>query len=157
MNELIEKENTAISSQSFRTDIMDLQEILLRFSERHIECPLQHHFSDGVYVREIMMPKDSVVIGKIHKFGHICIVNGDFEFVTEFSKERIKGFKVFVSNPGEKRAIRTYEDTTFITIHPTQETDLGELETMLISESYEDYEKFLLAEQDKLERLEVLV
>ena len=34
------------------------------------KCPLRHFFADGVYVREIFIPKGMLIVGKIHKHSH---------------------------------------------------------------------------------------
>ena len=34
------------------------------------KAPLKHSFADGIYVREIFIPKDTVIVGKIHRHDH---------------------------------------------------------------------------------------
>ena len=36
--------------------------------------PIRHFFMDGVYVREMTMYKDTVVVGAIHKHLHMCFL-----------------------------------------------------------------------------------
>ena len=36
--------------------------------------PIKHFFMDGVYVREMTMYKDTVVVGAIHKHLHMCFL-----------------------------------------------------------------------------------
>ena len=33
----------------------------------HVECPLVHRFTNKMYIREIFMPKGTLVTSKIHK------------------------------------------------------------------------------------------
>ena len=34
--------------------------------------PLKHSFSEGVYIREMLMEEGGIVIGKLHKYSHTC-------------------------------------------------------------------------------------
>ncbi len=47
-----------------------------------IEIPVRHYFAKDSYAREIVIPKDTIVLGKIHKFSHINICSkGDIKFM----------------------------------------------------------------------------
>ena len=35
-----------------------------------VDCPLQHLFAPGLYIRTIYIPANSVLVGKIHKHRH---------------------------------------------------------------------------------------
>jgi hypothetical protein len=128
-----------------RAALLDAQDFMLSMDEsERVECPLTHRFTPGLYCRELVVPADTIVMGKIHKKEHICIANGDFEYVTEEGSERVTGFRVFITKPGIKRLVKTYTDTTFITFHPTETTDVDELEQELVALTYEDYDNYLI-------------
>lgn len=92
-----------------------------------------NHFAPGVYARELTIPADTVAIGKTHGKEHLLIVvKGDVTIVTDQGRHRIRAPAVFTSPAGVKRALYTHEDTTFITIHPTDETDLDKIEADII-------------------------
>ena len=38
------------------------------------ECPVTHRFSDGCYLREILMPKGTLIVGKVHGTQHFNII-----------------------------------------------------------------------------------
>jgi hypothetical protein len=40
--------------------------------------------------------------------------------------------------PGTKRALYIHEDATWVTFHPTPETDLEKIETQLIAKDFDD-------------------
>lgn len=128
-----------------RSRILSLQETMLAETDLHIECPVKHTFAPGVYAREIFMPKDSVVIGKIHRHAHINIVSrGKVSVVTEFGPQIIDATEytqTFVSLPGTKRAVHILEDTTWTTIHLTNETDLAKIEEEIIAKAYDELEQ----------------
>jgi quercetin dioxygenase-like cupin family protein len=127
-----------------RRGIHALQDIMLDMPEEEkfdIESMTSHHFAPGVYAREYFIPKGSVVIGKIHKTEHFNIVcKGKCSVSTEDGPLVFEGPCVFVSRPGVKKAVYAFEDTTWITIHVTEETDLERIEEEVIAKDYDEIE-----------------
>ncbi len=111
-----------------------------------VDCPLQHSFIDGVYVRTIHIPAGTVIVGKIHKHSHANILSqGEVSVFTEGGGlERLKGPLTMVSEAGTKRAVYAHTDTVWTTIHKTDETDLDKIERYVIADTYQEYEQFLL-------------
>ncbi len=100
-----------------------------------------HHFAPGVYARELFIPKGVVLTGKIHKTEHINIVSqGKIAVATEDGQKIIEAPCIFVSKPGTKRAGYALEDTTWITIHVTEETDLMKIEQQVIATDHGEIE-----------------
>jgi len=98
-----------------------------------------HHFSGGLYARELTLPKGSTVIGKIHKHAHLNVVlRGHVTVTTPFGTEDIKGPCIFESKPDTKRAVYAHEETVWLTFHPTDETDVDEIEKQIILPDYSD-------------------
>jgi quercetin dioxygenase-like cupin family protein len=108
------------------------------------DANLQHHFAPGAYGRTLFFPKGTVIVGKIHKHAHLNILSqGEVVVLTESGgMERLKGPLTMVSPPGTKRAVYALEDTTWTTVHLTDETDLAKIEDHVIAPTYEDYEMF---------------
>lgn len=98
----------------------------------HIE-PV-HRFADGIYAREITIPKGTLLTGKIHRTRHLNIVSaGQIAVWSEGEPLRvITAPYSFVAEPGTRRLGYAYEDTVWTTIHATTETDLEKLEAELI-------------------------
>ena len=100
--------------------------------------PLKHSFTPGMYIREIFMPAGTILTTQIHKTEHPfviskgrCLVylnheNGWKEFVAPHSG---------ITYPGTRRILFILEDTIWTTFHPTELTDLLEIEKHL-SEDY---------------------
>ena len=106
-----------------------------------IDAMTFHHFAPGVYAREMKIPKGVVVTGKIHKTTHLSIVSqGRISIATEEGNKIIEAPAIFVTKPGTKRAAYALEDTTFITIHVTEETDLEKIEQLVIAKDYKELE-----------------
>ena len=107
--------------------------------------PLKHSFSEGVYIREMLMKKGGIVIGKLHKYSHTWfLMQGELTVATdEGTKEYIA--PCYVNAPaGAKRVIYAIEDSVFINVHPNpiNITDIEQLENMLTCTSYNAYEKY---------------
>ena len=103
-------------------------------------CPLTHHFAPGVYMREMLIPAGTTIVGKLHRHAHHNLVlRGLAVVATEFGDKVVKGGDVFVSQPGTKRAVRAIEDTVWITVHPnvSDTQDLSAIEEYVIAPSYE--------------------
>lgn len=133
------KEQQLPAAQKFRGAVVALEQQLKTLPQ--VDCPLIHHFAPGAYAREIFLPADTIVIGKIHKHGHLnFITQGEVSVVTEFGTERYKAPYTFVSLPLTKRALYTHSDTIWTTVHVTTETDLTKLEEELIWPSYDNPE-----------------
>jgi quercetin dioxygenase-like cupin family protein len=134
---------------STRARLFQLQEAVGELPE--VDCPLQHVFAPGAYARTIFIPKGTVIVGKIHKHAHLNILSqGDVTVQTEGGGlERLQGPLTIVSPPGTKRAVYAHTDTTWTTIHLTDETDLDKIEEHVIAKTYEDYEQFLLEADTK--------
>ncbi|MCB1238213.1 MAG: hypothetical protein KDB30_00875 [Tetrasphaera sp.] len=108
-----------------------------------VDLKVVHHFSKGVYARELHIPKGTVLTGHIHKFDNLNIMSqGDLSIVTESGVVRVKAPHTVVSPPGTKRLAYAHEYTIWTTIHGTHETDVSKIEDEFIAHSYEDYLAF---------------
>lgn len=108
-----------------------------------VEIEVRHHFSKGVYAREIFIPKGTVLVGKIHKHENLNIISqGDISVLTENGMERLKAPFTLVSPPGTKRAGFAHEDTVWLSIHGTDETDVDKIELEFIAQNEAEYIEF---------------
>lgn len=97
-------------------------------------APVTHRFAPGVYLREIFMSADSIVIGRIHKTEHFNIlVQGACYIVHDDGRrEELRAPMTFVSQAGVQKVLYILEDTIWQTVHVSDETDLAKLEEMLV-------------------------
>jgi len=145
MEECIEKPKVT------REDILLMQEYISQaegavFGNNDL-CPLKHTFADGMYVREIFIPADMYVVGRIHKHRHPnFLLSGTVIVATEFGSETLVGPVSMISEAGTKRALYTVTDVVWCTVHanPDELRDVEELEDLILSPSYEDFEQFKL-------------
>lgn len=129
----------ASEATDMRVKIMLLQaEIGKLPDEFACDPPVQHHHAYKVYGREIVLPKGSLVVGKIHRNETLNIIaSGDVSVLTENGVQRYKGPTTFVSAKGAKRVVFAHEETYWVTAHGTEKTDLVEIEDEVIAPSYD--------------------
>ena len=143
---------------SSRSKILELEKILLNsVNDKNIvsnngeivrsdEFPLKHTFADGIYIRQMEMRKDSVVVGAIHNHLHVWfLLTGHITVVTESSTENYISPCYVVSTPGVKRVIYANEESIFVNVHknPSNTQNLDELEAEIVSKNYKEYEKYI--------------
>ena len=103
-----------------------------------IDFKPEHYFAPGMYLRELAIAGDSVVVGKMHRHEHlVMLVSGEATVWTDKGMERITGPKVWKSPAGVKRALYTHSDCLFYTMHATDETDLEVIEAETIVPEWE--------------------
>ena len=98
--------------------------------------PLEHTFGDGMYIRKIVMPAGRLIISRIHKQKHpYFVMSGDVSVITENGLQRIKAPYSGITEAGTKRALYTHSETTWATVHRTDETDVSKLlDTITVSD-----------------------
>lgn len=147
-----------LNKEEIRTQIFDI-EGAIKSVEGHHEgdnelCPLKHHFTDGIYTREIFIPKGTYIVGKIHKHEHPnFLMQGSVRVITETGGyEEIHAPKFMISKAGTKRALLTLEDTIWITIHhnPNNKQSLDKIEKSVIAKDYKEYNRFIESKKNKL-------
>lgn len=127
-----------INAPTLREKVLRLEDALKAMPHAHIPEDVHHHFAPGVYMRELRIPKGAVLTGKIHRTDHLNILaQGEISVLTEHGVRRLTAPCVIQSSAGIKRAGYAHEDTVWITVHPTTETDLAKLEEQLIAPSFE--------------------
>lgn len=127
-------------------DVPQLRSQIAKFEEKlltlpQLEIKITHHFSNGVYAREMFMPKGSCLVGKIHKFKNLNIMSqGDVAILSIDGVHRVKAPYTLVASPGAKRVFYAHEDTIWTCIHGTEETDLLIIEETFIAKDYNEIE-----------------
>jgi len=141
--ELSEKEVLPIAD--FRNKVQEFEEAMCQIPGAHRgdwdKCPLKHTFADGIYVREIFIPKGTLIVSKIHKASHpYFVLSGDLSVLTEEGEVRIVAPYSGITPAGTKRVLYIHEDTTWITIHLnlTNTKNLEELEEDIIAKSFDE-------------------
>lgn len=151
MNMELRHKYTVGQNAPSRSKILDLQAALMAqpdaMTEEEMENELnEHFFAPGVYGRKMTIKAGMCIVGKIHKHAHLNVITkGVIKVVTEFSEDVYTGPKIWVSEPGIKRAVYAIEDTEWLTIHhnASDETDIREIEREVIASSYQEFDGLL--------------
>ena len=139
----------------FREDVLCVEDGLKKLiNEGAVEstledCTLKHYFTPidekygcCTYAREMLIPKGTVIIGKIHRHQHLnFIAKGKVTVFTEFGEKNLEAPCTFISEIGLKRAVYAHEDTLWTTVHLTEhvgEVNIDKIETEVIAPSYND-------------------
>ena len=108
--------------------------------------PIRHFFMDGVYIREMTMYKDTLVIGAIHKHLHMCfLLKGKITVANEEESVDHIAPCFVVSTPGIKRVLYAHEDSVWYNTHknPSNTESASQLEKEIVAISYEEYEEYI--------------
>ncbi len=105
-----------------------------------VECPVNHHFADGQYLRETSMSAGTFAIGKKHRFetiniiikGKLSVYNGPDSPILH-----IEAPAIWTSKAGVQKMAFFHEDTIWCNPHPTDERDIDKIEAMFIENTKE--------------------
>jgi hypothetical protein len=103
-----------------------------------VEVPTFHHFAEGLYIREIHAPQDTVLIG--HEHHDECWNVMQRGLVLTINNGTVSEFRAPVmvkSGAHTRKASVVVEDMIWATIHPNpdNETDIAKLEERLLIKS----------------------
>lgn len=119
-----------VNIPAIRSDIIAAVEQMDR-----VICPTSHYHADGIYVREIMIPAGTVIIGHSHWTRHVCtLIQGILVFYKEEEPpQMVTGPMTFVAEPGHKIALAA-TDVIFQNVHPNPDNirDLDQLEEIFV-------------------------
>jgi hypothetical protein len=98
-----------------------------------IECPVSDVFAPGVYCREIFMPASTFVVGHLHKTEHLNILlTGRCRVLMNGKVHEFRAPFRFKSYAGVRKVLFILEDCTWMTVHPTEETDREKIREAII-------------------------
>ena len=106
------------------------------------DFPVEHEFSDQLYMRKMKMKAGSIVISAIHETEHFWfLLEGKILVVTDGETVEHIAPCYTKSEYGAKRLIKCIEDCLFINVHknPSNTHDLNEIEKEIYSMSWEEH------------------
>ena len=104
--------------------------------QEQAECPVVHRFGPGIYIREVTLPAGAFAVGHYQKRKHMnVVITGRVTMLSEDgSTKEFKAGDVFMGKPGRKMGW-IHEDTRWLNIYSTMETDVEKLETWFLEKS----------------------
>jgi hypothetical protein len=137
---------------SLRDKVFAIESAMNAMPQVQVDLEVRHHFSKDVYGRELMIPKGTTLVGKIHKYEQLNILaKGCLSVLVGDEIKRVTAPFIVVSPPGTKRVAYAHEDSVWITVHGTNETDLDRIEERFIAQSEPEYLEFCAAQHKSLE------
>ncbi len=100
-----------------------------------------HRFTPGLYTREMTVPANVAVVGMIHKTEHISIMLSGRMAVPDPANGgwmEIEAPIVEVAQPGIKRVGIAITEVVWITVHPTELTDVDEILELIVTDDFSE-------------------
>ena len=91
-----------------------------------------HHQAQALYGRSIVVKAGTFLVGLPHKAGHLNVCVGDITVWTEGGRQRLAGAHILTSKAHDMRVGFAHADTTWLTVHATDLTDIAEIEDSLV-------------------------
>ena len=89
----------------------------------------KHYFSDGICVRELFIPKGTVVLGAEHKTNHmVMLMQGILQVKIGDESKLVKAPATFEALKGSRKLVFAYTDCIVSNIMPTNLTNIEEIE-----------------------------
>jgi hypothetical protein len=127
---------TALVSYSFsltggKTNQQKIQALLNSMTSlKQVAIAERHYFANGIYAREITIPKGVTLVGAVHKTDHLCTMSAGHLVIDAGDGNGVINLIApctFESKAWSQKAATALEETTFTTYHATHTKDVDEL------------------------------
>ena len=125
----------------FKEQILSLNESVEAGTKEMNEMfPLKHNLQDGLYTREILMPKGSLVVSFIHKQNHPSFfMSGEMSVLLDTGEvKKIKAPMKVMTEIGTQRVAYMHEDCVWICVYKTNKKTVEEAEKDVYTQDYKD-------------------
>lgn len=125
--------NMVFNNQPLSLDLIEAE--MNNGKHTKVETPVTHFFAGGVYVRQIFIPKCTLILGKRHRHEtcNMLLQGRMLQFnEADGSSTILEAPAMFKSMPGTRKLGYALEDSIFCNIHPTDETNLEKIEEQVI-------------------------
>jgi len=105
------------------------------------DMPVDETLVDGLYVRKLLIPRGTFLVGKVHR--QTCanfVESGDISILTETGCGRVKAGHFAMSKAGIQKLGYAHEDTVFVNVFRTDEQDISKIEDLIASTQHADSE-----------------
>jgi len=98
-----------------------------------IDLGTQHHFSSGVYAKQMMLPKGYMALSHAHTYDHLSLLaSGKVIVKTDEGEQEFTGPACLTIKRNKNHAITALEDAVWFCIHATEETDPNKVDEVII-------------------------
>ena len=105
----------------------------------------QHYYGENLYVRSLVIPAGTALVGHIHKQDRVCIIAaGEVTFSDEFlGTKTVKAPWVGEFKAGTKTAVYAHTDTMWVACLGTDSVDKNNMVDKLVVATHEEYDTFI--------------
>jgi hypothetical protein len=130
------KENVLVHSDSVKHHTPEMDKLM----------PVTHHLKDGLYTREIFMPKGTLVVSFIHKQTHPSFfLKGEMSVLLDTGEvKRIKAPMKVMTEIGTQRVAYIHEDTTWVCVYRTNAKTIEDAEAEVYTEDYKELPEYVI-------------
>ena len=124
---------TNIAAQTLTHKIDELEAVMVD-NFPIVDCPVTHHFTEGLYVREIFMPAGMLITSKIHKTQHqYFVMKGKCIVWIDGIEHIIEAPYIGVTEPNTRRVLYILEDCIWATTHTNENNEtVAQIEERII-------------------------
>lgn len=98
-----------------------------------IDLGTQHHFSSGVYAKQMHLPKGYMAISHQHNYDHLSVLaSGKVIVKTDDGQQEYTAPVAITIVKHKNHAITALEDAVWFCIHATDETDTDKVDEVII-------------------------
>ena len=137
----------------FKENLMNINGAVNHHTDEMQEVfPVTHHLKDGLYTREIFMPKGSLVVSFIHLTNHPSFfMSGEMSVLMDNGEvKRIKAPMVVQTEVGTQRVAYMHEDCVWACVYRTDKKTIEEAEKDVYTENYMDLPKHIILNKQLL-------
>lgn len=142
----------SISKKDFRKRIVEFEKQIKDHSESIVRSSynkndaidtfnganLEHSFGEGTYIRKITMPANMFYLSAIHLVKHpYFVMKGKATVISDKGLEMITAPHHGMTEPGTQRILYIHEESEWITVHPTEKTNVEEVVLDVTSINYD--------------------
>jgi len=132
------KKNWQKKITTFEGELKETEEALGE-NMMSVVMPVEHRFTEKQYIREFRAPAGHTVVSKIHNTNHlIFLLEGEVTIIEESGRKRVKAPYYSITEVGTKRVVLVHEDCFFVTVHPSDKTNIFDVEEEVIAKSFKD-------------------
>jgi quercetin dioxygenase-like cupin family protein len=98
-----------------------------------VDPQVEHHFSDGLYAKRMVIPKGFEAGQHAHKYSHLSILaKGHVIVKTDNTQKEYRAPACIEIKSHVNHTIEALEDSEWFCIHATSETDAEKIDQVLI-------------------------
>ncbi len=98
-----------------------------------IDLKIKHYFTDGLYAKEMRLPKLHYAVSHRHAYDHFgALFSGKVVVEVNGSETEYEAPAFILVKAGDEHKITALEDTIWFCVHQTEETNVDNIDQVLI-------------------------